>query len=313
MRFFLNPSLYFFIALLLITTQFSGYSYYRNLDYSQLQPAYRDLPLWFKDVPLAAYPQKYGSEDVPALSAEGVFVIDVDSAVPIYKKNADMELFPASTTKIMTATIALEEYQLDDILEVPQATFSGSVMKLQPGERISVRNLLNGLLINSGNDAADTLAVNYPGGYFSFVQRMNARAIELGLRNTRFKNPSGLPDPEHKMSALDLAQLTSYALHDSTFKSIVTTKEKVVYGVSGEKHILKSTNKLLGEVPGLDGVKTGYTEDAGEVLVSTVARDGHRIVAVLLKSNDRFGETRNIVEWVFRNYRWQTAPELLER
>ncbi len=305
MRVLANPSFYFLLLLLVVFTQVPGYSYYRNLDYSQLRAAYRPLPQWFTDVPVALYPEKTGVENFPSLSAEGIFIIDVDSAVPIYQKNAHQELFPASTTKIMTALIALEEYRLDDVIEVPEASFSGSLMRLVFKERITVRNLLNGLLINSGNDAADTFALTYPGGYPAFIDRMNSRATELGLRNTHFVNPSGLPDTNHTMSAWDLGQLAVYALHNETFKSIVSTKEKTIYGLTGERHVLKSTNKLLGDVPGLDGVKTGYTEDAGEVLVSTVQRNGHRILVVLLKSADRFGETKSVVEWIYRNYEWK--------
>ncbi len=305
MSVFRNPSLYFLVLLMLVMAQVPGYSYYRNLDYSQLKAAYRELPQWFADVSLSLYPERVGTEDVPSLTAEGVFIIDVDSAVPLYQKNAHHELFPASTTKIMTALIALEEFRLDDVIEVPEASFSGSLMRLEKHERITVRNLLNGLLINSGNDAADTLAMSYPGGYPAFIDRMNTRAIELGLRHTRFRNPSGLPNPDHKMTAWDLGQLAAFAMRNETFRSIVTTKERTVYGLGGERHVLKSTNKLLGEVPGLDGIKTGYTEDAGEVLVSTVNRNGHRVIIVLLKSADRFGETKAVVEWVYRNYEWR--------
>ncbi|MDQ3098735.1 MAG: D-alanyl-D-alanine carboxypeptidase [bacterium] len=306
MRVLKNLSLYFLVVLLFVLVQVPGYSYYRYLDYSQLRSSYRELPLWFSNIPLAQYPEKVGSDDLPLITAEGVFVIDVDSAVPIYQKNVNKELFPASTTKIMTALIALEEYRLEDVIEVPEASFSGSLMKLKSHERITVLNLLYGLLINSGNDAADTIAMSYPGGYSAFIDRMNTRGVELGLKSTHFTNPSGLPDQNHKMSAWDLGQLAAFALRNDTFKSIVNTREKIVYGLNGERHVLMSTNKLLGEVRGLDGIKTGYTEDAGEVLVSTVERNGHRIVTVLLKSSDRFGETKNVVEWVFRNYEWRT-------
>lgn len=305
MQIFRNPSVYFLFTLLFVFIQTPGYSYYRNLNYTQLRSAYRELPTWFNDVEFAKYPVKVGSEDVPFVSAEGVFVIDVKSAVPIYQKNANKDLFPASTTKIMTALIALEEYDLNNIVEVPQASFSGSSMKLIPGEKISINNLLNGLLINSGNDAADTLATIYPGGYNEFIERMNSRASELGLKNSVFRNPSGLPQPDHKTTAWDLGQLAAVAMKHNIFRSIVNTREKIVYGVTGERHVLKNTNKLLGEVVGLDGVKTGYTEDAGEVLVSSVSRNENRIVVVILKSSDRFGETKSIVDWVYRNHEWR--------
>jgi D-alanyl-D-alanine carboxypeptidase (penicillin-binding protein 5/6) len=273
------------------------------------QPSYRDLPGWFSDIKLAQYPMKVGEDSVASYSAEAMFVIDVDSAVPIYSKNEHQRLSPASTTKIMTAVVALEEYNLNDVITVPQATFSGSLMRLTPGDRVTVKNLLYGLLVNSGNDAADTLAYAYPSGYPGFIQRMNDRATELGLRDTHFSNPSGLPAENHYMSAWDLGQLAAYAMRNDVFRKIVSTKETTVYAQNGPRYILKSTNKLLQEVPGLDGVKTGYTEEAGEVLVSSVERKKHRIVTVVLKSTDRFGETRNLIDWVYGNFEWQSLDQ----
>jgi D-alanyl-D-alanine carboxypeptidase (penicillin-binding protein 5/6) len=299
------PSVYFLTVLCVLFAFVPGYSFYRSLSFSQNAPAYRDLPDYFEKITPALYPEFVGDQLTASISAEGVFVIDVDSAVPIYQKNANDQLYPASTTKMMTALVAVESYGLDEIVEVPEATYSGSMMKLFPGEKISVENLLNGLLINSGNDAAEVLAAYYPGGRDQFMLRMNERALELGLKSTNFVNPSGLPDPNHVSSAWDLGQLAAVVMRNEDLKSIVKVREKTVYGTKGEKHILRTTNQLLGTIPGLDGVKTGYTEEAGEVLVSSVTRKGHRVVIVLLKSNDRFGETKKIVDWVFGNHEWK--------
>jgi serine-type D-Ala-D-Ala carboxypeptidase (penicillin-binding protein 5/6) len=305
MRFWKNPSLYFLILLILSFVQIPGYSYYRFLKIESRQPSYRELPNWLPDIEVKDYPVKVGTEELPELTAEGVIAVDVDSAVPIYQKNSELEFYPASTTKIMTALIAIDEYDLDDLVEVPSTTYSGSVMRLLPGERISVKNLLYGLLINSGNDAAEVLAEYYPTGKSGFISRMNKKATEIGLRHTHFENPSGLPHVNHKMSAWDLGYLAAYGLRNRLFSQIVSTKKTVVYGTNGERHTLKTTNKLLGEVWGLDGVKTGYTDEAGEVLVSSVERNGRRVVFVVLKSADRFGETKNLIEWVFRNFEWR--------
>jgi D-alanyl-D-alanine carboxypeptidase (penicillin-binding protein 5/6) len=308
LRLLRDPSLYFLALLLVMFLTYPGYSYYRYINPYTHQPSFRDLPVWFSDVPLAPYPVKVGKQEVATYSAEAIFAVDVASAVPIYAKNEHQALSPASTTKIMTALISIEEYNLDDVLTVSQASFSGSLMKLQSGDKVTVRTLLYGLLINSGNDAADVLALHYPTGYEGFLKRMNDRAIELGLRETHFSNASGLPAPHHVMSAWDLGQLAAYALRNDLFRKIVSTKETTVYGVHGQKYVLKSTNKLLNEVNGLDGVKTGYTEEAGEVFVSTVQRKEHRIVTVVLKSNDRFGESKSLIEWGFRNFEWRVIP-----
>ncbi|MDQ3239670.1 MAG: D-alanyl-D-alanine carboxypeptidase, partial [bacterium] len=215
-------------------------------------------------------------------------------------------LYPASATKIMTGIVVLESYGLDEYVEVPQLSISGSSMKLYVGEKISVKNLLYGLLINSGNDAAEALAAHFSdGGREGFVERMNYKASEIGLRNSKFENPAGLHHESHKVSAWDLGYLAAYAMRNKTFSEIVKIRETTVYGMNRERHVLKSTNKLLGAVSGLEGVKTGFTDEAGEVLVSSVVRDNRRVVFVVLKSNDRFGETKKLVEWVYSNHEWR--------
>jgi len=284
---------------------FPGYSFYRNVSYQPGEASYQDLPSYFTDKEFAKYPVRIGKSDVPQLTAEGAFIIDVDSAVPIYEKDSHKILYPASTTKMMTALVARETYQLNDVLQVPEATYSGSTMKLFPGEKITVKNLLYGLLINSGNDAAEVLAERYPSGREGFIARMNEKSSELGLRNSAFVNPSGLPENGHVSSAWDLGQLAAVLMKDEEIRPIVRTVETTVYGAGGERHVLKSTNKLLGTINGLDGVKTGYTDEAGEVLVSSVMRNNKRIVVVLLKSNDRFGETKQLVDWVYANHEWR--------
>jgi len=267
--------------------------------------SYRELPSFFTNHNYALYPAKKNTTPPPEITAEGVFIIDVESAVPLYEKEAHKILYPASTTKIMTALVARELYDLDEILQVPEATYSGSLIKLEPGERMSVRNLLYGLLISSGNDAAEVLASHHPNGRDGFISMMNERATQLGLLNTFYENPSGLQSPQHVSSAWDLGQLAAVALRDESIRSIVKLQEKTVFGEDGERHVLNTTNKLLGVVSGLDGVKTGYTGEAGEVLVSSITRNDRQVVVVLLKSKDRFAETRSIVDWVFASHEWK--------
>lgn len=299
------PSLWFLFVMCAVMSLFPGYSYYRQLSYAPGVVAYRELPEFFSNRPLAQYPVKTGDTSAPQLSAESIFIIDVESAVPIYEKDAHKSMYPASTTKLMTALVSRQLYDLDEIIEIPEATYSGSLMKLVPGERISYKNLLAGLLIPSGNDAAEVLAYHHPNGREGFVAQMNNTAQQLGLRGSHFVNPSGLPDSAHVSTAWDLGQLAAVAMHDEEIRSIVKLKEKTVYGVGGERHVLKTTNKLLGVIKGIDGVKTGYTDEAGEVLVSSVTRNNHQIIIVLLKSKDRFAETTSLINWVYANYEWR--------
>jgi serine-type D-Ala-D-Ala carboxypeptidase (penicillin-binding protein 5/6) len=300
-----NPSLYFLLLFACFFSVFPGYSRYREIARTPSRSVYRDLPAFFLDQSFSLYPVRADQAIPPNLTAEGVFVIDVASAVPMHAKNADKPLYPASTTKMMTALVARSLYDLDEVLTVPDIKYEGSLMRLEPGEKITVRNLLRGLLIASGNDAAEVLAFHHPQGREGFIAQMNQEASRLGLRNTRYFNPSGLPDSLHMSTAWDLGQLAVYVLRDTELRQIVRQQEMTVYGVTGERHVLKTTNKLLGVVSGLDGVKTGYTDEAGEVLVSSVTRDDHQVVIVLLKSTDRFSETTSLVDWIYKAHTWK--------
>lgn len=246
----------------------------------------------------------------PEVSAQAVLAYDLVSGVVLFGRNTESQLFPASTTKIMTAVVALEHYGLDDVVTVRTVANSGQVMGLVPGEQISVENLLYGALIHSGNDAAWALAEHYPGGVEKFVAEMNAKAIELHLTHTHFTNPVGYDDPNHTMSAEDLARLAAYALNNKIIAKIVAIPQITISDVQHTRfHALTNVNSLLGKIPGVGGIKTGWTEEAGENLVTLVERDGHRVIIVVLKSLNRFGDTEYLINWVFGNYRWEViAP-----
>lgn len=245
------------------------------------------------------------------ISAEGVVVYDLTSGVTLFSRNADAVLSPASTTKIMTAIVALEHYDIDDVVTVATVANSGQVMGLFPGERITVENLLYGALIHSGNDAAWALAEHFPGGVDQFVNAMNEKAVALNLTHTHFTNPVGYDDPNHKMTAVDLARLAAFALTNKTIAKIVAIPQITISDVAHTRfHALVNVNALLGKIPGVGGIKTGWTEEAGENLVTLVERDGHRIILVVLKSRNRFADTESMISWVFANYQWQSfAPE----
>lgn len=247
------------------------------------------------------------SDEVPVVSAQGVIAIDTESRVVLYEKNADLPMLPASTTKIMTALVAMEDYDLDEVLTVNGEWVEGQKMGLAKGEQLTVRDVLDGVLIYSANDGAELLAREYVGGREAFVAEMNRKAKELGLARTSFVNPTGLDEAGHVSTARDLVYLTEVAMEKPLFASIVGTKEKTVSSVDGKiSHKLTNINELLGKVDGVIGVKTGWTENARENLVAYVERDGHRVMIALMGSQDRFGETEELIEWIFRSYSWKT-------
>lgn len=243
------------------------------------------------------------------ISAGGVVVADVDSGIVLYQRNSYEPFAPASTTKILTALVALDAYDLDDVLTVKTLMNNGQTMKLVSGERMTVENLLYGALIQSGNDAAWALAENYPGGVEAFVDAMNRKAVELHLTQSHFTNPVGFDDPTHKMTPMDLVRLARVALSDKTIAKMVAIPQITISDVTHTYfHSLTNVNQLLGKIPGVGGIKTGWTEEAGENLVTLVERSGHKVIVVVLKSDDRFSDTTTLIDWAFGNHRWESFP-----
>jgi serine-type D-Ala-D-Ala carboxypeptidase (penicillin-binding protein 5/6) len=241
----------------------------------------------------------------PELSAKAVVAFDTETGKILYQKNMDAPLAPASTTKIMTAIVAIEAFNNSDLLTVPpSALVGGSNMGLQVGEIMTFRSLLYGMMLNSGNDAAFTIAMNYPGGFDAFVFKMNEKAKELGLKNTHFDNPAGFDSPSHYSSAFDLLQIGRESIKNVRLGKVFSTKETQVTSIDKtQTHVLKNLNKLLGEA-GIVGIKTGTTEMAGESLVGLSERGGHTVLTVMLNSKDRFGETKTLLDWIYSNYSW---------
>lgn len=242
----------------------------------------------------------------PQISAQSVYAIDLTSDSILYEKMADEPQLPASTAKIITALVAFDYYPEDMVLEVGKVFVEGQKMGLVEGEKMTVENLLYGLLIYSANDAAEVLAQNYPAGRELFISAMNLKANELGLTNTFFENPTGLDGIVQMTSAKDLARCAEYAIQNPRIAEIVATKEKEVASIDGVyKHKLVNLNILIGEVDGVLGVKTGWTENARENLVTYIKRGKREMIISLLDSEDRFGETKEIIEWLFANYEWK--------
>lgn len=241
------------------------------------------------------------------VSARGIVILDPDSGATLFQRNADESLSPASTTKILTALVALDAYSLDDVVTVQTVVNSGQVMGLVPGEQITVEYLLYGALIQSGNDAAWALAEHYKGGVDAFITAMNVKAQSLHLTASHFTNPVGYDNPDHKMTATDLARLSAFALTNHTIAKIVAIPQITISDVSRTRfHALTNVNQLLGKIPGVGGIKTGWTEEAGENLVTLVTRNGHSVIIVVLKSADRFKDTSYLIDWVFSNFEWKT-------
>ncbi|PIZ46712.1 hypothetical protein COY29_06200 [Candidatus Woesebacteria bacterium CG_4_10_14_0_2_um_filter_39_14] len=268
------------------------------------------------DFPLptvANYPVNLEKTPTLSLTARSLVVVDRDSAALLVGRNENLRVLPASTVKVMTALVALDYYRLDNVLVVGKMEKNGQGIDLIEGEKITVKNLLYGLLVSSANDAALVLAQNYPGGMVGFVKAMNQKAQALNLTHTYFANPTGLDsDPEGNLltdfsytTALDLARLAATALKNQFLLEIFSTLSITITDVEGKiSHQLDNINELLNFLPGMKGVKTGWTEEAGECLVGYTERDGHGIITVVLGSQDRFGETVKLTNWIFDNFRW---------
>lgn len=249
------------------------------------------------------------------LSSRSVYIYDVDSDTTLFEKNGELLLLPASTTKIMTALVAREEYNLDDILTVPDVSeIEGFRVGLFDGEQLQVRELLKAALIQSSNDAAYVLAINHPSGLSGFVDLMNKKAVNLGLRSTLFENPAGFDNETQKSSARDLVIMSKEFMNDEFLKSIVSTKEDTITDSTGEyTHSLYNTHQLLGSDPSVVGIKTGTTDGANQVLVTQFNREGHNIIVVIMGSDDRYLETSQLIDWVFDEFIWLTPQEIFDK
>lgn len=237
----------------------------------------------------------------PDILAKAAVVIDKDSSVVLYAKNENLRFSPASTTKIMTALIALDYFKLTDLLEVKKATDEGSILGLVPGEKITFLDLLYAMLLPSANDAAFAVAQNYPGETEGFVEKMNEKAKLLNLDNTHFQDPAGLLDQDGYTTPIELGRLASVSLENKIFSQIVSTKYKFISDIYGiNTYPVFNRNKLLG-IDGINGIKTGFTDEAGGVLVVSKAENRRTLIIVVMRSEDRFEDTLKIVNQLTGN------------
>ena len=236
---------------------------------------------------------------VQAISARNAYVLDAVSERVLYEKNPDHQSLIASTTKIMTALVVCEQCNVLDRMEIPKEAvgIEGSSMYLKEGEILTIQELLYGLMLRSGNDAAVALAIYCGGTVEGFAELMNDKARNLGLKNTHFVNPNGLDAPGHYSTARDLAVLAAYAMENPVFYKTVSAKNIRM----GERY-LTNHNKLLWRVEGADGVKTGYTKAAGRILVSSATRDSRRIIAVTIDDGDDWNDHAKLLNEGFSRY-----------
>jgi len=245
-------------------------------------------------------PKAY-SRKVPRhlVSPEGILLKDLKSGRILLENQADRPMAPASLTKIMSAIVVLEEGNLEDQVTVSRRAAAAHRIKLhlKPGQLVPLRGLLQAMLIRSANDACLAAVEHVAGDEESFVARMNAKATTLGLTRTHFQNACGFDMPDHYSTAEDLAALTTYAMGNETFAAIVREPAAVIRTADQrKKFIARTTNRLLGTMDGVVGVKTGYTREAGRCLIAVVTREDKELLLVLLNARQRWGRAQELIE-----------------
>lgn len=246
-----------------------------------------------------------GSGQGPKTHAAAGILIESKSGAILYAKNAEQRRAPASTTKIMTAIVALEQGDLRKIVTVSRraARTGGSTIHLKTGDRLSLKELLEGMMLCSGNDGSMAVAEGVAGSIESFIELMNIKAKEIGAINTNFRNPHGLRAPSHYTTALDLALMARYGLANRRFANLVKKKTALLEWAEHRKTVeVRNTNRLLWYLEGADGVKTGTTNEAGHCLVASATRDNKQLIAVVLNSGDRWGDCQRLLEYGFREF-----------
>lgn len=262
-----------------------------------------------KEFPLRISSEQYPvfkSPINPDISAKAVVIMDKDSKAVLFSKNPNLLFSMASTTKIMTAIIALAYYKMDDVLTIKTENVEGVNVGFEIGEKLLFKDVLYAMLVPSGNDAALAIAQNYPGGEKTFVKKMNEKAKLLHLTHTNFADSIGIEDSRDYTTPLDLAKLAAIALENKVFAEIVATKNREITDITGKnKYLLVNLNKLLG-IQGVNGIKTGYTEQAGQVLLTSKKEGDHTLIVLVMDSQDRFLDTSRLLSEISGNINYLT-------
>ncbi len=241
---------------------------------------------------------------VPDISADAGLIMDAETRTVLFAKNEKLRFSMASVAKIMTSLVGLESFKPETILTVFNPVVEGSRMGFREGDKFTFRDMLVAMMLPSSNEAAYAIAENYPGGLDLFVNRMNEKAKEMNLINTHFSDPAGLDDDNNYSTVYDLAQLAGYALKNDTLAEIFATKNEVIFEKEkGRKFSFVNLNKLLG-IEGVNGVKTGTTEGAGEVLVTSKTDNGRTYIVVVMKSKQRFVDTQELLALLSDNLKF---------
>lgn len=241
----------------------------------------------------------------PDCSAAGAVLMEADTGRVLFAQNPDAKMPMASTTKIMTAILAIENGDLTSTVTVSAnaAHTEGSSIWLEVGEQMTLEDMLYGLMLSSGNDAAIAIAEHIAGSVEEFAAMMNAKAKELGANNTNFVTPNGLHDDNHYTTAYDLGLIACYAMQNETFRKIVSTEKKQISWEGHEyNRVVNNKNKILWQYEGGNGVKTGYTKKAGKCLVGGAERDGMQLISVVLNDPNMFPDSMSMLDYGFANY-----------
>ena len=239
----------------------------------------------------------------PAVGAETAVLIEAKTKKVLYAVDPGKIMYPASTTKMMTLLVALENGNLDSVVTVScgAASCEESSLGLKAGDKLTLRELITGMMVVSGNDAAEAVAEHIAGSVPAFVEMMNNRADKMGLANTHFSNPHGLPDPiNHYSTAYDLAQIAAAGMQNPDFAKIVSLREYTVKFLNRSPVKVSTTNRFLKSYDGANGIKTGYTEEAGDCLVAGARRRDVQLIAVVLNDDDRWVDVPKLMDYGFQ-------------
>ena len=255
-------------------------------------------------------PRRIGNERVPTVGAKEFVIIDGESGSVLAELNAHRQVAPASTTKIVTALVALARSNPADVVNARFDTselIDSTLMGLRQNDQVTLEDLLFGLMLPSGNDAALAIANHVAGSKTAFVGMMNQLASDLQLRDSHFTNPHGLDENGHYSSAYDMVQFARAGMNDARFYSLSSSRSRVVHMGSRTVEIF-NLNRVLSNVNGADGIKIGYTEDAGRTIVASVTRSGRKIYVGAFHASDLVADCRPLFEWAFRNFSWSDLP-----
>lgn len=268
------------------------------------KPRLSASPIFFTSPPLAVVKTK----TLPPLSTPYYLIIDPTDNQIIAGSRFEEKIYPASVTKLATALTALNLYPLDEVITTKPYSI-GKTMNLVEGEKVTVNTLVSGLLIYSANDAAFNLADHLNGGTSAFVDQMNLLVKKYNLINTHFTNYDGIHDPNHYSTLYDLSQIARLSLKLPTIIEAAKTREVELTDLTGQiKHHLISTNELLGKIPDIEGLKTGWTPEASGSFIGLVNLNGHYLLTLIAQSQDRFADTEKLITWAKSNLSWEYRP-----